>query len=325
MILHQGSTLVDDVRLGADQVDFLVHGGVLLYYRRGAFDGDMGQCVSEVVEDGGNKYFELTWTMDALMDGDVEGGLTHPDDSRLTFVVERSEDLTTWTTDFVNSAAPEDQMDGTWLYRARSPFPVASETKTSQLVLDRPRPDPRSNPLTEVIVGGVSLALPNYPYDLPADAATLEADLVAAGFPGSTVEALSSGAYWALVTNYAGQLPASPVSQLVIDNATQPLPNYPYTIPGDEALLVSDLEDLGWTDVSLVYQGGYRIEIPDVESTGYNSANRVEWTPYLVENMLGELVNYVGTFAFASEAVNEDGIRTNVPSQFGRVRAVWTP
>lgn len=325
MILHQGGTLVDDVRLGSTQVDFLVRGGVLLYYRRGAFEADMGQGVAEVVEDGGDQYFELTWTMDALMDGDVESGLTHPDDSRLTFVVERSEDLTTWTTDFVNSAAPEDLMDGTWLYRARSPFLVASSVKTSQLVLDRPRPDPRSNPLTEVIVAGVSLTLPNYPYDLPADAATLQADLVAAGFTGATVEDLSSGAYWALVTNYAGQLPASPVSQLVIDNAIQGLPNYPYTIPGDEALLIADLEDLGWTDVSIVYQGGYRIEIPDVESTGYSVINRVEWTPYLVENMLGELVNYVGSISFDGEAVNGDGTRTNVPCQFGRVRAVWTP
>jgi hypothetical protein len=326
MILHQGSTLVDDVRLGSDRVDFLLQGTQLLYYRRGTFDEDIGEGLSVRIDDTENKFFELHWLMDEEMTGSVEDGFTHPEDSRLTFVVERSEDLETWTPDFLNVAAPEDQMDGTWLYKARSPMLVGSVTKTGQLTLSRPRPDPRSNPLTSITIADVELTLPNYPYDMPADAATLQADLIAEGFTGATVTDLSAGAYWVTVTDYAAPLPASPVNRILIDNTEQDLPNFPYAIPGDEAQLIADLEDLGWTDVAIVFQGGYEIEIPNVESsTDYNVAHRVEWTPYLVENSFGDLVNSVGQASFSGIYVNEDGIRTNVLKQFGRVRAVWTP
>lgn len=326
MILHQGSTLVDDVRLGSAQVDFLLQGDQLLYYRKGVFDPDMGGCLSVIVDDTANKFFELHWLMDEEMTGSVEDGFTHPSDSRLTFVVERSEDLVTWTTDFLNVVAPEDQMDGTWLYKARASVLVGSVTKTGQLSLSMPTPDPRSNPIISITLADVELTLPNYPYDMPGDAATLQADLIAEGFAGATVTDLSAGAYWVTVTDYAAQLLASPVDRVVIDNAPQDLPNFPYTIPGDEALLISDLEDLGWTDVAVVFQGGYEIEVPNVESsTAYNVTHRIDWTPYLIENNVGDLVNSVGGIGFQGSYVNEDSIRTEVVKQFGRVRAVWTP
>ena len=326
MILHQGGTLVDDVRLGSTQVNFLLQGETLLYYRRGAFEADMGNAMCVIVDDTANQFFELHWLMDEEMDGSVEDGFTHPSDSRLTFVVERSEDLQTWTTDMLNVGAPEDQMDGTWLYKARSPMMVASVTKTGQLTLSRPTPDPRSNPITSITLGDVELDLPNYPYDMPADAATLEADLIAEGFTGATVTDLESGAYWVLTTDYAAQLPDSPVGRIVINNEVQDLPHYPYAIPGDDALLIADLEDLGWTDVAVVFQGGYQIQVPDVYSdTDYNVTHQVQWEPYLIPDRNGDLTIAVSYAGFLGSYLNEDDVRTEVKKQFARVRAVWTP
>jgi hypothetical protein len=312
MILYQGGTLVDDVRLGSTQVDFLLQGTQLLYYRRSAFDEAMGHCQSEQIEIAGNKYWELIFLMDAEMDGDVETGLIHPDDARLTFVVERSEDLQTWTTDFLASGAPEDQMDGTWLYRARSPVLVA-------------------NPITSITLADVELTgLPNYPYQLPDDAAQLETDLVDEGFTGATVTALGTSAWWVLTTYHGIRLYSTTVSALTIMEEVQDLPNYPYSIPADNAQLIADLEDLGWDDVAVVQQSGWEIEVPDVPSaTGYSVLHKVAWATYYEDRLPSGFFpgGLVGTSEvyFSGSYVNEDDIRTNVATQFGRVRAVWTP
>lgn len=318
MNLSRGDRPIRKLLLNGREVTTLVRGGRVVYRTGSAVP--LPQLEYRVFDDGDNKWWEAWFYSGEELSGSAADGWT---DVRGYAVLrlERSEDLQSWDHNFTDLADNGTEVEaGIWKYGGRTIYPVDSVTKTGQLSLVRSRPDPRSNPLTAIVISDVDLALPNFPYDLPTDAATLQADLVAEGFTGATVEALSGGAYWALVTNYAGQLPVSPVSQLVIDNATQSLPNYPYTIPGDEALLISDLEDLGWTDVSIVYQGGYRIDIPDVESTGYNPSHRVDWTPYLVENMLGELVNYVSSISFDSEAVNEDGVRTAVASQFTRLR-----
>lgn len=331
MILYQGSSLVDDVRLGSTQVDFLLQGAQLLYYRRGAFDGDMGHGESVVLDDTANKFFVIHWLMDEEMTGSVEDGFTHPSDSRLTFVVERSEDLVTWTTDFLNVAAPEDQMDGTWLYKAQSPVLVASVAKTGLLTLSQPTPDPRANPITGITLGDVSLTgLPNYPYQLPDDAAQLETDLVAEGYTGATVTDLASNAWWVLTTHHGIRQNGTTVSSITIMGEVQDLPNYPYSIPADNAQLITDLTGLGWADVAVVQQYGWEIEVPDVASaTGYNVVHKVEWATYYEDTppsgfFGGGLAGY-SELKFNGTYVNEDDIRTNVPCQFGRVRAVWTP
>jgi hypothetical protein len=326
MILHYEGTLVEQLFLEDVAVDFLFKDGVLYYYRRDVFEPLMGNAEAVIVDDSANLFFELHFVVDSVLDGSVEAGFTHPDDARLGFTVERSEDLQTWFTDMVTSGTVEDQMDGTWLYKARSPVLVNSVTKTGQLVLDFPTPNPLANPLTGVTIGDVPLSLPNFPYDMPADAAVLEADLVAAGFTGATVTDLMSGRYWVTTTYFQAGLMASPVDRVVIRSAALALPNFPYTIPGDEALLIADLEDLGWADVAVVYQGGYRIEIPDVASSaGYNVVHQVLYPTWLTLDDHDQIAVNGGGASFHGNYVNGDDIRTLVPSQFGRVRMTWTP
>jgi hypothetical protein len=326
MILHYENTLVESLFLADIPLDFLFRDGKLYYYRRDVFELLMGNAEAVVVDDSANMFFEIHFLVDCVLDGSVEAGFTHPDDARLGFKVERSEDLQTWVSDMVTTGTVEDQLDGTWLYKARSTVLVDSVTKTGQLTLEMPFPDPRSIPLTGVVLGNVDLSLPHFPYHLPADASTLQADLRSAGYTGATVSTLGAGAYWVTVTNYAARLMGSPVTLVIIDNAGQSLPNFPYDIPTDSALLISDLKDLGWTDVAIVFQGGYKIFVPNISSSaGYAVTNRVSWTPYLVENIYGDLVNHVGLQGFQGTFVNEDDIRTLVPKQFARVRMTWTP
>jgi len=326
MILHYEGTLVEKLFLQDVAVDFLFKDGVLYYYRRDVFEPMMGDAEAVTVDDSANIFFELHFLVDCVLDGSVEAGFTHPDDARLGFTVERSEDLQTWVTDMVTSGTVEDQLDGTWLYKARSPVLVNSVTKTGRLVLDLPKPNPLANPLTGITLGDVALSLPNFPYDMPADAAVLEADLVAAGYAGATVTDLMSGSYWVTTTYFQSTLMASPVNRVIIRNVPQSLPRFPYTIPGDEALLIADLEDLGWADVAVVYQGGYKIEVPDVESsTAYNVQHQIFYPTWETLDIHDVVTLAGGGASFRGTYVNGDNIETLVPSQFGRVRMTWRP
>lgn len=62
-------------------------------------------------------------------------------------------------------------------------------------------PDIRNNLFTGLTLAGVVQTLPNFPYTMPGDAATLQTDMQAAGWAGATVTASSSTIWEILVPN----------------------------------------------------------------------------------------------------------------------------
>ena len=107
-----------------------------------------------------------------------------------------SNDLVNWTAGkFVDAPTPViEREDGTREIWCRALNPVDAAVKTGALVCESTASngDARNNPITSVMLGGTLLALPRYPYSFPTDASKLQADLIAAGFPGTVVTATSA-------------------------------------------------------------------------------------------------------------------------------------
>lgn len=216
-----------------------------------------------IVEDADEKWFEVGFDSLEELDGSAATGWTDPRgycDMRL----ERSENLVTWYeeefTDCADSGTPNG--DGSWKYWARSIFPVDSKVKTGQIWCQSPTADfnsydTRNNPFTSIKINNVTQSLPNYPYTMPTDAATLQSDLRAAGWTGATVVASS---------------------------------------------------DVNW-----------RIDIPDVPYDAWSSTSKVFWPGYYVADMFGGMTILVDGYGFSGQFVNSVGVRTAVLRQFARM------
>lgn len=160
---------------------------------------DLGSgLLYRIVDDGSQKWFEagiLAPSNDLL--GSAASGWTDAG-GNLLFRLHRSEDLINWDTDWIEApGSPEAVGDGDYIYWARGRFPVDSKVKTGQMWAQSPTAvfnysDPRNNPITGVTINGVAQTLPNAPYSMPSAAATLQADLRAAGWTGATVVATSN-------------------------------------------------------------------------------------------------------------------------------------
>ena len=219
-----------------------------------------------ITDDGTQKWFEAGFMADTLLTGSAATGWTGPD-GILRIDLLRSENLLSWTTgDFSDcSGSPTDNGDGTYTYWSRSKYPNDSKSKTGVMVA-RGIPgfeDSRNQPFTGIEFQGVTLSLPNYPYQMPGDAAMLQADLVAAGYPGATV-------------------------------------------------ISADWDD--WT-----------ITVPSVSFTTYNLFNYVLWPVYLVPDNQGRVVNPMIGRSFSGTFINSSGVHTALPQQFVEMRISTAP
>lgn len=154
-----------------------------------------GFTSTRIVSSGGNKYFEFGIRLNGLMDGSPETGWTDAD-GYFTMIPEYSTDLINWQLGKFTTP-PTDAITahggGKFTYWHRAINLVDSSIKTGVLVFRSQ--DSRNNPLTSIVLAGVAVSLPNYPYSLPASAAQLQADLIAAGRVGATVTSTATG-FW---------------------------------------------------------------------------------------------------------------------------------
>ena len=169
--------------------------------------GSLGFRTVEV--DGPNGWewwFEVGFIVPAWLAGDASVGWVAPR-SRTRLWLEWSADLVTWVTGkFISSpGSPIIGKDG-YEYWSRSILPVDSRIKTGAIVCASTAADGNvlNNPFTAITIADVVLALPNFPYTMPTNAAQLQTDLSAV-YPGSTVVAASA-------TDWAVTIPGVAIS-----------------------------------------------------------------------------------------------------------------
>lgn len=155
---------------------------------------------TRIVEDVGRKWFEFGWVSSDLFGGSQTEGWSDASGNYL-FFIQYSEDLRSWTNNgFLPAPVPVvGRPDGSVEYWSRAVNPVNAVEKTQSLLCysDALNGDARNNPFTGVTIGSVALPLPNFPYTMPDDAAQLQVDIRAAGYPDALVTA-SSDTVWSI-------------------------------------------------------------------------------------------------------------------------------
>jgi hypothetical protein len=198
MIQH-GGRQVTELRHAGAKVQCLIRNGRVVFV-----DPELPtrQDLLEVriaEEDGENgieKWFEVgfnveadIWTGNAAAGFNDRAGLYRLD-------LMWSEDLENWSYGKFSDCAdsPLSMEDGTYDLWARSCYPIDSQIKTGVMFIESCMDD-RRQPFTALTINSTVIALPNFPYHMPADAAQLQTDLRAAGWSGSTVAASGPGVW----------------------------------------------------------------------------------------------------------------------------------
>ena len=171
-----------------------------------------GTTQSRVVDDAGEKWFEFGFQIDCTLSGNASAGWT---DAGNYFRLEPqwSPDLVNWSMGKFISRPTVDRGDGTWEYWGRALNPQDSAVKTGSLFFANTMGDDRVNGFTSCIIAGVTLALPNFPYNLAVagTAAQLQTDLRAAGYAGTLVTGTTALNWTVLIpsVNYTSYAAAS--------------------------------------------------------------------------------------------------------------------
>lgn len=113
----------------------------------------------------------------------------------------------------------------------------------------------------------------------------------------------------------------NPFTALTINSVVQTLPNFPYTMPTDAALLQTDIRAAGWTGATVVASSdiAWAITIPNVSHSTYYTTNAVYWPQYYIADYLGNQTVKVWSRGFSGQYVNSAGTRTKLRKQFARL------
>lgn len=216
----QGS-IIDRVFVGGQEAEFIFGQGTQLFPNLPV--PIWGRTSSRVVDDAGEKWFEMGFAMDHLLSGNPAAGWTDAGNYfRIDY--EWSPDLVTWSAGkFVNAPTPViNNGDGTWQYWARALNPVDAAVKSGDIRVSSGyngqlgnivSGDTRNNPFTALTIAGVAQALGGFPYTMPTDAARMQTDIRALGWTGATVES-SSSTVWRIIIpaiNYTSYAQSSKV------------------------------------------------------------------------------------------------------------------
>jgi hypothetical protein len=195
--------------------------------------------------------------------------------------------------------------------------------------------------ITDLSLLGTTISLPNYPYAMPDDAATLQADLRTAGFTGALVysetgtlsaeilnsDSTNSGNFCGFRATWSGTS-ITAINRLTV--GTDPsvsLPNFPYAMPADEALLEADLVYEGYTYATAMLLGDtWGIFLPDIETTGIVRdfvATYDTGDPMAVWNAFGENTGAAARDTAVGAAENlraGEASAPEAPKGFGRLK-----
>jgi len=233
-----------------------------------------GRTSVRMVSDDAGAWFEVGFRMDHLLSGNAATGFTDQG-NYFRIELEQSFDLVNWAMgQFSPPPVPiVDNGDGTWTYWSRAAVPRLWKFVTIDLTLVANR---HSKSITSLRLFGANVSLPNYPYVMPAAAATLQADLIAAGYAGALVSSVSKP-MTVTVTNFVNDgtanmpvtLSGSDVTMVkTTTGANISRPGYPYAMPSQVTNLQAALVAAGYPYASArVYGDEWTIFIPDRSTT----------------------------------------------------------
>jgi len=239
-----------------------------------------GMTEARMVSDGSGRWFEFGWTIDLsgsgwTMGGNSAAGWTDSG-NYLRMEIEYSTDLQTWSMGkFVPAAVPVvDLGSGCFEFWSRCSTPVIWETVMVDFTAETNR---YGKSITGITLKKSAVSLPRYPYSMPAQAATLQADLRAAGYTGAAVTSSAADMTVGVKNHTPGGaifLPVTMAGANVTGVSYQRSPitsgmSYPYAMPAARATLQTHLRAAGFSGaVVMLFDDPWTITLPDVSATG---------------------------------------------------------
>lgn len=230
-----------------------------------------------MVEDSTGEWLEFGFVSPELLNGNGRDGFANTGNI-LFMYLQQSEDLETWTAGKFEAAdVPVVTVgDGTYEYWSRCTVPRYWKNIIADLTATTTR---YGKSITNITVDGSTVTL-SYPYAMPADAATLQADLRTAGLTGAVVST-STAALSIEGINHVFQddrydrepitltFSGTEVTAVSYEESPVTLPSLPYAIPAAAATLQADLRTAGLTGATIrLFDDSWTILIPDHPAVG---------------------------------------------------------
>lgn len=286
-MLKRGARTCTRIYRGTSRKRLLIRGHLAVFRDP---DYSLPQLEFEMVEDSAGSWFQVSFVSPSLLTGSASSGWTWTNAShQLAVQIEQSTDLQSWTLGaFVDAAGSPAAVVGGYRYTARAVVPSRWKNVMCDLALTSNR---GGKSITSIQVKGSHVALPGYPYAMPAAAATLQTHLRAAGYPGATVTSVA--APWSVNIRNHLQAGSSNLQTTIVGSAVTQvrsyvggvwtpvsLPGYPYALPSAQATLQTHLRSAGFVGAVVKLLGPeWTIHLPNVLASATNRLFMVEFTP----------------------------------------------
>lgn len=286
-MLKRGARTCTRIYRGTSRKRLLIRGHLAVFRDP---DYSLPQLEFEMVEDSAGSWFQVSFVSPSLLTGSASSGWTWTNAShQLAVQIEQSTDLQSWTLGaFVDAAGSPAAVVGGYRYTARAVVPSRWSSVLTDLSISSDRGGKSIDSLT---VKNAPVALPGYPYAMPAAAATLQSHLRAAGFPGALVTATTRPQTFGIrnhtplvasmlqvVSGVGGVTSVRAYSGGAWNHI--PLPAYPYAIPSSQSTLQSHLRAAGFTGaVVRLFGSEWKIELPNILAGAFDRNISLTFTP----------------------------------------------
>lgn len=332
MSLYRGSRRITRPIVHGNPARMLVFKGRQVWPCRGPLT--LPPSLVRMTADANEEWFEVGFRSGESLTGTAATGWTDPR-GYCTLALERSTDMAIWTpggwTDCADSGTETEA--GVWEYWGRYVIPRFWETTLVDLAAETDR---WGKSITGISVYAAPVSLPHFPYAMPAAAATLAADLAAAGYPGATVTSTPAGItahasnhfpkgrQKIILTQAGGVVTAA----TALGGAAIPLPQPTYTLPGAQASLQTDLRSAGYPGaVVTLHAGTWELRLPDRPATGAQRQFSLTISPGDPYPHWDYFENYLGLAPATGISGTSGNVRTptgaplaEAPTQFARLK-----
>jgi hypothetical protein len=223
-----------------------------------------------LVEDDDGIWFEAGFLSPyETLPGSAADGWTDPG-GHLVFRLERSENLSAWDHNWIDSPLSPEPRGDDWMIWGRASIPRLWKFVTIDMTMTSDRGN-KSITMLKLFGANITAGM-SYPYAMPSQAATLQAHLIAAGYTGTVVSSVAKSMS-VVVTNWtnggADNFPVtlSGSNVTMVKNASGAnisLPGYPYAMPAQITNLQAALIAAGFPYASArVFGDEWTIFIPN--------------------------------------------------------------
>lgn len=271
-IFHNGNE-VNRVFHGGVEAEYVLCQGKMIFPEP---DPRLPNTPVRIVLESDAFWFEFGWPSAETLTGSAADGW-QDENGYCRIRAVRSQDLATWDHSVIDSpSSPESDGQGNLIYWVRSTVPCY----WIDVMIDvTAQSDRYGKSITAIQLFGNSVSLPHFPYAMPSQAATLQADLRAAGYTGATVTSVSAplsatakwhtqaGAKWLVVS-----MTGSNVTGVTYQGSTVGT-GYPYSMPSQKAALQTMLTaalggDPNNKAVVMLHGDAWTVTIPNRVTTG---------------------------------------------------------